>query len=70
METDDERTSTRQEDHAQMMAWLGDTTGLERLRRRMPAGSTLEDALRLHRRLAQEGRRPSKVMRDELHEER
>jgi hypothetical protein len=49
---------------AQMQAWLMDPTPLEQLRRRMPAGATLEDARRLHRLLAQEGRRFSKVMRD------
>ncbi len=49
---------------AQMAAWLADPTPLEQLRRRMPAGATLEDARRLHRLLAQEGRRFSKVMRD------
>lgn len=49
---------------ARMMAWLEDPAPLEQLRRRMPPGSTLEDARRLHRLLAQEGRRFSKVMRD------
>lgn len=49
---------------AQMRAWLEDTAPLEQLRRRMPPGSTLEDARRLHRLLAQQGRRFSKVMRD------
>jgi hypothetical protein len=49
---------------AQMMAWLHDTGPLELLRRRMPPGATLDDARRLHRLIAQEGRRFSKVMRD------
>ncbi|MBL8786467.1 MAG: hypothetical protein JNJ59_16310 [Deltaproteobacteria bacterium] len=49
---------------AKMRAWLEDTAPLEQLRRRMKPGSTLDDARRLHRLLAQEGRRFSKVMRD------
>lgn len=56
---------TREEAYAQMMAWLFDPTSLERVRRAMPEGATLEDALRFHRRCAQEGRRYSRVMRDE-----
>jgi len=60
---DTERPSlTRKEALAQMLAWLDDGTALERLRRQMPPGSTLEDALRMHHRLAQVGRRPSQVM--------
>ncbi len=49
---------------AQMAAWLADPTPLEQLRRRMPAGATLEDARRLRRLLTHEGRRFSKVPRD------
>lgn len=45
--------------------WLTRLEGLELVRSAMPAGATLEDALALHRRLRQIGRRPSRVMSEE-----
>ena len=55
----------REEALALMQLWLRDLSPLESLRRRMPEGATLEDALRLHRKIAQVGRQPSRVMQEE-----
>jgi hypothetical protein len=48
-----------------MRRWLDDLEGIELLRRSMPAGTTLEEALAFYRRLNQSDRRPSRVMTED-----
>jgi len=55
---------TREQARELLFEWLT-LEALEPLRRQMPAGATLEDALRLHRAMAQYDRRPSKVMQED-----
>lgn len=48
---------------AMIRLWTTELTGLRLMLVGMPAGATLDDALRAHREMAQVGRRPSLVMR-------
>lgn len=56
---------TPEEALAQMMRWATDLEGLELLRRALPEGATLDDALSFHRRLHQKRRQPSRVMQED-----
>ncbi len=47
----------------QVRAWMLSQEGLERIRRTLPDGATLADALAFHRRLSQLRRQPSRCMR-------
>jgi hypothetical protein len=47
----------------QVRAWMLSQEGLERIRRTLPEGATLEDALTFHRKLKQLRRQPSRCMR-------
>jgi len=53
---------TRDEGFAQIHRWLESREGLEIMRGGMPRGATMEDALRFHRKVSQQGRQPSKVV--------
>ena len=55
---------------ATMWRLMRDGQGLKWLRMQMPEGATLEDALRLRRKLAQLRRTPSPVLDEELGIER
>lgn len=48
-----------------MRAWYESREGLELLRRAMPPGTTLDEALAFHRRMKQLRRQPSACMRFE-----
>ncbi|MCB9732161.1 MAG: hypothetical protein H6745_06055 [Deltaproteobacteria bacterium] len=56
---------SKEEAFAQMRAWYESRQGLTLMLGGMPCGSTLEDALALHRRLLQSGRQPSRCMQPE-----
>jgi len=56
---------TRDEGFELIHRWLDSREGLEVLRSGMAQGSTLEDALRFHRKVSQLRRQPSKVMIDD-----